>query len=422
MEINVNHTIRIICEVPFYIIDNFSFYWDINCHAKLSVKGCINQSIQYMKEALYNSKICVRKDCDDRQQIIFYGYVSKVSEIVTGGLIKIFLEAVSGSYLLDQKLIKRSFRMVENTYADIINEAVQGGNGKVICTAGNEKQIQKPIIQYQETVWDFCKRMAGHLGTCLVADVQIGESALWFGMRNGDNIPPLLENEYIVKIRRMDNCRTDSIYQIESRDFYKIGDKTIFCGKKLIICTVTADFKDGELVFTYFLKEKETTTMTYNELFIGLGLAGTVIDVRDEQIKIALDIDNGISTGNYFYNWYPETGNALYAMPEIGARVMLCFEGRDEREGFVLNCLRDDFRCGAFYSHRHLYTNNGCSMNLPDDKINFTARHQCFLTSDDEEIIVHSFHNVYMLAKEGIYINADSIFVRSSDELSFCQS
>ena len=50
MEINVNHTIRIICEVPFYIIDNFSFYWDINCHAKLSVKGCINQSIQYMKE------------------------------------------------------------------------------------------------------------------------------------------------------------------------------------------------------------------------------------------------------------------------------------------------------------------------------------------------------------------------------------
>jgi len=32
MEINVNHTIRIICEVPFYIIDNFSFYWDINCH------------------------------------------------------------------------------------------------------------------------------------------------------------------------------------------------------------------------------------------------------------------------------------------------------------------------------------------------------------------------------------------------------
>lgn len=55
MEINVNHTIRIICEVPFYIIDNFSFYWDINCHAKLSVKGCINQSIQYMKEALYNT-------------------------------------------------------------------------------------------------------------------------------------------------------------------------------------------------------------------------------------------------------------------------------------------------------------------------------------------------------------------------------
>ena len=88
MEINVNHTIRIICEVPFYIIDNFSFYWDINCHAKLSVKGCINQSIQYMKEALYNSKICVRKDCDDRQQIIFYGYVSKVSEIVTGGFNK----------------------------------------------------------------------------------------------------------------------------------------------------------------------------------------------------------------------------------------------------------------------------------------------------------------------------------------------
>ena len=422
MELNINHELRIESKIPFQSVKDFSFEWKPNQHTTLEINGYIDQNITYGKESFYDSKIRIWKEQD--KETIFCGYITNVSEEKTGSFIEVHIIAQSTSCKLDQKTEKRSFQAVEKTYAQIARKAVEQGGGQIICTEGNNSPIGKPLIQYNETAWEFSKRLASRLTTCIVADIISGEAALWFGMRNGNTVPPLPEDEYTINIVRLphrDGSQTETEYQAESREFYKLGDKTVFCGRRLIICGVSARFQHGELIFRYLLKNKEICKKIYQENLIGLGLSGTVVDVRQEQIKIALDIDGGKSTGNYFYNWYPETGNALYAMPEIGARVEVCFGSWDEKDGFGMNCFLKKLENRDYYINKYFHIIGGESFHLFNEDISFYNVILYCLTSGNGFITVYCSQKVFVLSKNNINIEAKKIQINAPEEFTICQ-
>ena len=422
MELNINHELRIESKIPFQSVKDFSFEWKPNQHTTLEINGYIDQNITYGKESFYDSKIRIWKEQD--KETIFCGYITNVSEEKTGSFIEVHIIAQSTSCKLDQKTEKRSFQAVEKTYAQIARKAVEQGGGQIICTEGNNSPIGKPLIQYNETAWEFSKRLASRLTTCIVADIISGEPALWFGMRNGNPVPPLPEDEYTINIVRLphrDGSQTETEYQAESREFYKLGDKTVFCGRRLIICGVSARFQHGELIFRYLLKNKEICKKIYQENLIGLGLSGTVVDVRQEQIKIALDIDGGKSTGNYFYNWYPETGNALYAMPEIGARVEVCFGSWDEKDGFGMNCFLKKLENRDYYINKYFHIIGGESFHLFNEDISFYNVILYCLTSGNGFITVYCSQKVFVLSKNNINIEAKKIQINAPEEFTICQ-
>ena len=423
MELNINHELRIESKIPFQSVKDFSFEWKPNQLTTLEINGYIDQNITYGKESFYDSKIRIWKEQD--KETIFCGYITNVSEEKTGSFIEVHLIAQSASCKLDQKTEKRSFQAVEKTYAQIVREAVQQDGGQIICTEGNNSPIGKPLIQYNETAWEFSKRLASRLTTCIVADIISGEPALWFGMRNGNTIPPLPEDEYTINIVRAphgDGSQTETEYQAESREFYKLGDKTVFCGRKLIICGVSANFQHGELIFRYLLKNKVICKKIYQENLIGLGLSGTVVDVRQEQIKVALDIDGGKSTGDYFYNWYPETGNALYAMPEIGARVEVCFGSWDEKDGFGINCFLKNKKERNSYLCRQFHTSRKSSINLYTDNISFFNGYQYSFSISDNYMSLSGLQKLSIGAKDGIHIDSEKIIIRTPSDLNFCKN
>ena len=421
MELNINHELRIESKIPFQSVKDFSFEWKPNQLTTLEINGYIDQNITYGKESFYDSKIRIWKEQD--KETIFYGYITNISEEKTGSFIEVHIIAQSASCKLDQKTEKRSFQAVEKTYAQIARKAVEQGGGQIICTEGNNSPIGKPLIQYNETAWEFSKRLASRLTTCIVADIISGEPALWFGMRNGNTIPPLPEDEYTINIVRLphgDGSQTEIEYQAESREFYKLGDKTVFCGRRLIICCVSACFQHGELIFRYLLKNKDICKKIYQENLIGLGLSGTVVDVRQEQIKVALDIDGGKSTGDYFYNWYPETGNALYAMPEIGARVEVCFGSWDEKDGFVECCMLN--KCNEEnYKNRHLYTIVGNILQVYEGEVNIYEEWNNSLSVSPEYINIGSAQEIDILAIKNIILCANKIWIKTLDELNINQ-
>lgn len=283
--------------------------------------------------------------------------------------------------------------------------------------------IKKPIIQYGETVWAFTRRLASHLGTCVVPDITSGEPALWFGMRNGSAIPPLSENEYTIQITRTghgDGKQKETGFETESRAFYKLGDKVVFGGQRLRIYGVSARFQHGELIFRYLLKSRESVKKIYQENFIGLGLTGMVVDVRNEQVKVALDIDGGKSTGDYYYDWYPETGNALYAMPEKGARVELCFGNRDEKEGIGLHCFLYNLEKDIWYKQRKFGIVDGNVVQLFGSSISTSNGWAYDLFLIDGYLSLENVKDLNIFAESSIHIHAKKISVKVNDELNIC--
>lgn len=422
MEIRIADTLKLQSEIPFVSVEKFQFVWEPNQHAVLKLEGYINGNVQYVTNKLYNSKIKIWIKEKKNKRILFCGYLIKVQECSVGKTKRVKIQAASGSYKLDQCVESRSFQNTENTYADIVIQTVENAGGKVICTQGINKRIGKPVIQYNETAWEFAKRMASQIGAYLFPDIETGGINLWFGMKEESVDAKFSETEYVENMYwETINNKMKSYYEIENREFYEIGDKAKICGLELQIWEVKAAFERGELNFRYILRKNDSISTTFQNQFVGLGLQGTVVETRKEQIKVALDIDGGKTTGDYFYDWYPETGNALYAMPEIGTRVLLYFNSKDERKGFVLHSLPNSVQQNTDYKNRYFNTKEGNNLHLYKESVDFSCQGNHSLALADNFISAGSSGTVSISAQGVVKMNAHRITISTPDELNICQ-
>ena len=238
------------------------------------------------------------------------------------------------------------------TYAQVIKEAI--GSNQVICTIGQDRKIGIPLIQYNETDWEFAKRLASHFNKPIQSDILTGNPRIWFGVRFGNE--SLKEYEKVFRTNTYNICISSKYYEVGkklglSKTYYitykikdgtnlHIGDKILFKDKKLIICEKEVKFEKGELVFYYTLAREEYVNVVeyYNQLFTGLTLLGEVIKTSSEKVWLKLDIDG--KNGEYDYKWKPTSGSLMYCMPKIGTKASLYFESADERSGIATNSPR----------------------------------------------------------------------------------
>lgn len=420
MKIKVNNELEIEGDIAFGLVDRLCLEWRPNCHVSLIISGCIDSEQKLKMQSLYGSKILIWYGGKNEKKLVFNGYLVKVVQECIGKADWMKIEAQSATCLLDRHLYKRSFQTVEKTYEEIIWKIMADENGQAICLVGKNDQIKKPLIQYMETVWEFSKRIASHFGECVVADITADSAALWFGMREGEDISPFLEVGYSVNVRRVPGEKPEITYWAKSRKFYKLGDKTTFGGKELIICGVTAKYEFGELIFEYTLRDRVKTSKAYNRAFGGLGLRGTVEEVQGEQIKIALDIDKGNSNDYYFYNWYPETGDTLYAVPEKGTKVVLNLASHNEQDAFALHCIPDSMDRNI-YRNRHIYTINNNMVSLDGKGICVLKNWKDRLVFGEGTILLFSRGKFDFSAKKNVRIDVRRIRVVSPIEINICQ-
>lgn len=98
--------------------------------------------------------------------------------------------------------------------------------------------------------------MASQVGAYLFSDIETGGINLWFGEREGNAAAKFSETEYVENMyREIDTNTMKSYYEIDSKEFYEIGDKAKICGLELQIWEVKASFERGELNFKYILKK-----------------------------------------------------------------------------------------------------------------------------------------------------------------------
>lgn len=419
MKIQMNDFVTVETEVPLLNVHKFEFDWKLNHHGVLTLEGMLGPDAAWQPEALYDSAVKITKD----KTTIFNGCLTDIRTIAAGGVQKVIIEAATGSCMLDRQADSQTFQDVESTYEDVIRTTIESAGGRVICTAGKEKTIDKPVIRYQETQWQFAVRLASYLGTYIIADIEVGKPNIWFGIRKATELTSYLKEDYHVSIRRSGHGTNEKqiIYELNSREFFQLGDTTSFWGEAVMVYAVQAAYRRGELMFTYLLCKESERGIMYQEQFTGMEMLGTVLEVRDEQVKIAFDIDGGTSTGDYFYEWYPETGNGVYAMPEKGARIFLTFGCADERDGFACRCLPMDLAAETDYKDRYLVTGENNALNLFEGQISVLADEKHKFMLSDHSINMQTPEQIRIRAAGSVNLNAGDIYIKTLDKIEFHQ-
>ena len=281
---------------------------------------------------------------------LFCGYQEKV-EIKEEGRYRIAdVQAVSGTILLDQKKCNRVFQKKAQTYMGIANTVTADTEHSACILPGSDMQTGGTLIQYQETDWNFLKRMASQLGLPLVPDISYYYPRFYLGLPEGEkkelgeilSCDMCFDGRYYAVSGRCTVDRKDFIcYDVVTGTRLSLGDRVTYEGRELTVSRKKTELVRGEVIFTYRLAGSSYTWVPWEDNldYTGMSFVGAIVGTQGEQVEVAFDIDQTAAGGNR-YGFAPATGNLMYCMPQKGTKTSLYIGNGKEAQGIATGCIR----------------------------------------------------------------------------------
>lgn len=423
MVVKITDCMKIEMDIPVLYFIHCSFYWRPYEHAIWKLEGYLNKKVSWNPKKYLHSRIQVYWAEEGREEVIFQGSLMKIHIVDNGEIRRVIMDAVSASWKLDHEAKSRSFQDTAKTYGEIVQESVQKEGGEVIWNKETDLNMKVSTIRYEETTWQFVGRLGRMLGLYVIADIKTGKPNFWFGMRKGKKVKFIAEDENIIWM--IPNGKEKGVYyQGSGRTYYQIGDQMDYMGRKVRILEVEGCYEKGEMIFSYVLTEQEVCQpdMESEYLPAGLGLWGRIIGVKGEDVKIALDIDQEKETGDYYYPWYPELGNVLYAMPEIGARALLIFLSANAKDGAVIHCMSLEEDNSKEYQDRTFNIRDENSIVLSKNQVMLEKTRGHRIALEDSSILFKTGKDIKIMAKEKVRLKAKRILMKTPEDLNFYQN
>lgn len=410
-----------------------------NNHSRVRIKGTVPEETGMLPafKSLVGNVLNIFVT-DDKKTQLFCGFLYDLQISRMGNLYVAEIEGVSSTEALDRERKCRSFQDTEMTYKEMVKEVLADTAGAQVIFLAEDKKIGAPVYQYQETDWEFLKRIASHLGTSLLPAEISPKPALYFGLHNGKerkeedfSIEKVwFDRSYYHFLRRAEQkrkaafiCRTLTSYRK-----WEIGDRVSIGGTAgSVIIGICGRLQNGLLVWKYTAGGAEAFGMPgyENEAIAGVSLPGTVLETRGESIKVWLDIDREQSVEKaFYYPWIPETGSFMYCMPEVGERVLITFD--DERGNARGSCCIRGNGTGNREtqdpSEKYFTTAEKKRLYLLPEKMGMTDLQQStplrMELNDRSGIRIESQHKISLLAKQGIRLQAETVTFRAPQEIS----
>ena len=324
-------------------------------------------------------RIMLQEDGDNREQVLFHGIIQSVHTFVENGVCQVILSALTSSIRLDQEERNRSFQKTKETYLGIMREVAGNVSG-----SGLSVETGVPVIQYRETDWEFCRRMAAGAGQVLYADPASPEIRLWAGLEEKGGTASFPADRYSVCVDETyyhmksagEGKKEFLYYRTESWENYEIGESSFYQGQRRYIFEKTAELVGGVLVFGYKLggKCRFGQKRYANRKMAGVSLRGTVEKREKESVYLKLDIDGADGKALHPYPWIPPTGNVMYCMPQEGTEAYLYFPEAEEGSAYAVSGIHNS-SCPIFADARNrgLVTEHGKEMWLYADMLGFAG-------------------------------------------------
>ncbi|WP_252238388.1 phage baseplate assembly protein V [Clostridium sp. VAP51] len=163
-----------------------------------------------------------------------------------------------------------------------------------------------------------------------------------------------------------------------------------------------------EIIYKYKLCRKNGVWQTklYNSLLSGASVDGKVLAVKEELVKIHLNIDENQSEEEAFWFRYaPPSANIMYAMPSIGESVRLYFPSAGNDEPIITGCVRRNGETSDTTS-RYFQTEHGSEIAILPGALNIKggSKEPLSINFEDES-------GVTLTSPTGLNLNAGGAII-----------
>ncbi len=328
-------------------IEKLEVVQSMNAHGRAYVKGIIHEKDKerYMQSLAKEQwvKILV-KDEDGNMAVLFCGMVLQ-AELEEGGInTGLTLELVTGTFLLDKeehyRVIQKEHYQLEEVIKEI-GRCYEDYRYDMNEQPGNIKGIR---VQYQETDWQFLKRLLGEAGYCIIPDCQ--RKGIRFGINVSNDGSTNIEEEDFSLLISGDKRK----YTVKSRKLHRLGEKAIYRKQVLYIYKIVTKYLNAECVHEYQLMPKPDVRIpkVANQSVVGCSLPAivTAVEADKVQVKFPNNMTGEESDLGKIQTWFgystvysTPTGAGWYCMPEPGDTVRVYFPSDQEKDAYAISAV-----------------------------------------------------------------------------------
>lgn len=367
------------------------------------------------------SPFIIKALSDGGEEILFRGTVCDIQIRAMNSLTGITIKANSNTVRMDKRHHTRTFQGASQTYRDLLDQVLACYNdASMIQTKGRGVQTDGLVVQYEETDWQFLKRLASRLHTVLVPDCTNDKICLYFGNPEKGGDLSFDMTEYRMR-RYKDQKRGESVeYIIKSRENRELCERVDVKGHPCYIYQIDSCLSNQELEFEYTLRPSYgfETEEIQNEQLTGISVMGEVTAVSDTRVRAALfseaDFDFGNPLWFSFATVYTSPdGTGWYFMPEKGDKIRLFIPERDEQTAYAVSTVHvedTDLRTDA--DRKFIRTKYDKEIRFTPDKILITNHKGMSIILDDSEgITIKSSRRINIASEHEVEIKGEQIYM-----------
>ncbi|BAU27199.1 late control gene D protein (GPD) [Aneurinibacillus soli] len=433
---------------PFQLVNlqKLKIIKKMNDHARLFFTGIVSEELKDSYVEVTEAQTNVQVNCIDKENKripLFAGVIINVEIKAVRDIYYIEVEAMSHTYLLDIKRKNRSFQNENMPYSALLKEIVSDySNVDVVDEITEGANLGTFTIQYQETDWEFLRRLASRFYTGLVPAANFSSPKISFGMPQKGSKGEIDAFHYSAR-KKMSDFRYSTenylqnmdendfiYYEVETDQVFDIGNQVTFKEKTYVVSEVVTQMEKGLLKHQYTLCRKQGTHQNtlYNSRITGVSILGRVIDVQRDKLKVHLEIDKAQSKSeahwfSYSSVYTAEGHSGWYCMPELNDFVNIYFPSTKEEEAIAINSIRKDSEVRGHNKLgdpdvKYFRTAFGKELMFSPTEIVITGKDgEVFIRLNEKDgIQIFSQKDIKIIAKENISLDSEKKIILSAKE------
>ncbi|WP_027624794.1 contractile injection system protein, VgrG/Pvc8 family [Clostridium lundense] len=438
----------LVAPYKFQKITKLKITREVNEHARLYISGIIDEenADKYVETADAETNIALSlKDEKNSVTNVFQGVVTNIQVNANREVRTLEVEALSRTFLMDIKKKSRTFQNENLSYKDVLNIVNSGySNIKMSDKIANGTKIDKFIVQYKETDWEFIKRLASHFNVPVVSECQLENIRYSIGNSGCCKIYKLDEFNYSIKkelqeYKLKSGNGVNGLNDVNLINYEVITNKVMylcnlvnFKGRNLYIYKSEMELINGVISNKYVLRDEKGIKVRriYNNKIVGISLEGNILDTKNDVVKINLKID-GNKGGS---KWFPYStvysspdGTGWYCMPEIGDAIRLYFPDNEEKNAYAIssvNIKSSNSKKRSDPSVKSLGTKYGKEIVMKPGAVEIIGNGNLLMRlTDDGGIEVKSDKKIVLDAKEDIEITGGGkVSIQGSSGVNLTQA